>query len=66
MFDDTVCNEFPLDKTLLLWLTYVGKKQTWYVVSDKMRTTYYLFKNNKPTRYKSDSPLSLYKYIKEE
>ena len=65
MFDDTVCNEFPLDKTLLLWLTYVGKKQTWYVVSDKMRTTYYLFKNNKQTRYKSDNPLSLYKYIKE-
>lgn len=65
--NDCCTTTFEYDDTKYLWLTYKAKNgQIWYIVSDYMRREYYLFKGKKQTRYKSDSPLSLYKYIKEE
>ena len=65
MFDDTVCNEFPLDKTLLLWLTAKGESgATYYIVSDNLRREYFLYKGKKKTAKKSENPTDLYKYIK--
>ena len=65
MFDNTVCNEFPLDKTLLLWLTAKGESgATYYIVSDNLRREYFLYKGKKKTAKKSENPTDLYKYIK--
>ena len=65
MFDNTVCNEFPLDKTLLLWLTAKGESgTTYYVVSDNLRREYFLYKGKKKTAKKFENPTDLYKYIK--
>ena len=65
MFDDTVCNEFPLDKTLLLWLTAKGESgATYSIVSDNLRREYFLYKGKKKTAKKSENPTDLYKYIK--
>lgn len=66
MFDDTVCNEFPLDKTLLLWLTHItASGKVWYVTSDKMRTEYQLWNGRRKTAKKAIDANELYKYIKE-
>ena len=65
MFDDTVCNEFPLDKTLLLWLTAKGESgTTYYIVSDILRTEYFLYKGKKKMAKSSMNPQDLYKYVK--
>ena len=65
MFDDTVCNEFSLDKTLLLWLTAKGESgATYYIVSDNLRREYFLYKGKKKTAKKSENPTDLYKYVK--
>ena len=65
MFDDTVCNEFPLDKTLLLWLTVKGESgTTYYIVSDILRTEYFLYKGKKKMSKSSINPQDLYKYVK--
>ena len=65
VFDDTVCNEFPLDNNLLLWLTVKGESgTTYYVVSDNLRREYFLYKGKKKTAKKSENPQDLYKYIK--
>lgn len=66
MFDDTVCSEFHLDKTLLLWLTYTTSKgKMWYITSNKSRTEYQLWNGKKQTARKAKEPNILYKYIKE-
>lgn len=65
MFDTTICNKFPLDETLLLWVTQISEAgKTYYIVSDTLRREYILYKGKKPTRYKSDDPSTLYKYMK--
>lgn len=64
MIDETVCNAFEHDPQYWLWLTYkTAKGQLYYVVSDKMRTEYYLFKGKRKMAKKSENPVDLYKYI---
>lgn len=65
MFDETVCNKFPYDETMLLWLTAKGESgATYYIVSDQFRKEYYLWKDKRKTAKKSANPLDLYKYVK--
>lgn len=65
MFDETVCTPFPYDKTLLLWLTVKGESGAiYYIVSDIFRNEYQLWKGSKKTKWSSDNPLDLNKYIK--
>lgn len=66
MLDPTILTPYDVGSArYYLWLTYTTETKTVYqVVSDVMRTEYYLFKNNKQTRYKSDNPMTLYKYMK--
>ena len=65
MLDSTVCNVFPYDETMLLWLTVVGDSgTTYFVTSDQFRREYFLFKGKKKTAKKSTNPLDLYKYVK--
>jgi hypothetical protein len=65
MLDTTICNVFPYDETMLLWLTYKSETdQIWYVTSDVSRHTYQLWKGKKKTKWESDNPLSLYAHIK--
>ena len=65
MLDSTVCNVFPYDETMLLWLTAKGESgATYYIVSDQFRKEYFLFKGKKKTAKRSTSPLDLYRYIK--
>lgn len=64
MFDETVCSIFPIDKNYYLWLTYTTESgQVWYIVSDKQRTEYFLFKGKRKTAKKATNPLELYKHI---
>jgi hypothetical protein len=66
MFDETVCDYFPFGKNLLLWVTVVSEtNKTYYIISDKFRNEYTLWKGNRQTRYKNSNPVELYKYIKE-
>lgn len=63
--DKTICTEFEYDPQYLLWLTYKSKNgHFYYVVSDKTRSEYYLFKDRRKLKKKSSNPLDLYKYIK--
>ena len=65
MLDSTICNPFPYDETMLLWVTVVGESgTTYYIVSDTLRQEYYLYKGKKKTKWESDNPLSLYDKIK--
>ena len=65
LVDPTVYNEFPLNKEMLLWVTVTGESgNVYYVVSDKLRREYFLWKGNKQTAKKSANPMDLYKYIK--
>lgn len=65
MFDETVCNEFQYDKTLLLWVTVEGESgTTYYIVSDQFRNEYFLYKGKKKTAKKSEIPTDLYKYVR--
>ena len=65
MFDETVCTKFPLDETLLLWVTVKGESgDTYYIVSDTLRREYFLYKGKKKTAKKSSDPSELYKYVK--
>lgn len=65
MIDETICSIFPIDKNYYLWLTHTCKNgQVWYITSDILRTEYQLWKGNKRTARKADSPIELYKYIK--
>ena len=67
MLDSCVTNRFQYDKNLLLWLTYTGENgQVWHIVSDLHRNKYYLWKNNKQTRYTSENPEDLYEHIKDK
>ena len=48
MFDSTICNPFPYDETMLLWVTVIGESgTTYYIVSDTLRQEYYLYKGKK-------------------
>lgn len=65
MFDNPCCTPFPLDKSYLLWVTVKGESgNTYYIVSDVLRTEYYLWKDKKKTAKKSENPMDLYKYVK--
>jgi hypothetical protein len=67
MLDITICNVFPYDETMLLWVTYISSDssgQTWYITSDTLRREYQLWKGKKKTAKKSSNPMDLYKYIK--
>jgi hypothetical protein len=65
MLDTTICNVFPYDKTMLLWVTVKGESETtYYIVSDTLRQEYYLFKGKKKSAKKSSNPMDLYKYVK--
>jgi hypothetical protein len=65
MLDTTICNVFPYDETMLLWVTIIGESgTTYYIVSDTLRQEYYLYKGKKKTAKKSSNPMDLYKYIK--
>ena len=65
MIDETICSIFPIDKNYYLWVEYKSKTNTiYYITSNKSRTEYQLWKENKQTRYKSENPLDLNKYIK--
>jgi len=61
----TLVNEFPIDSNYLLWVTEIGESgNTYYIVSNKMRTRYFLFKGSKKLAKESANPLDLEKYIK--
>ena len=65
LVDPTVYNEFPLNKEMLLWVTVTGESgNIYYIVSDKLRREYFLWKGNKQTAKKSTNPTDLYKYVK--
>lgn len=67
MLDSTICNVFPYDETMLLWVTYISSDssgQTWYITSDTLRREYQLWKGKKKTAKKSVNPTDLYKYMK--
>ena len=65
MLDSTICNPFPYDETMLLWVTVIGESgTTYYIVSDTLRQEYYLYKGKKKTAKKSEIPTDLYKYVK--
>jgi len=65
MLDSTICNVFPYDETMLLWVTAKGESgATYYIVSDQFRKEYYLWKDKRKTAKKSANPLDLYKYVK--
>lgn len=61
----SLVNEFPVDSNYLLWVTETGESgNIYYIVSDKQRTKYFLFKGNKKLAKESVNPLDLEKYIK--
>lgn len=65
MFNSTICNVFPYDETMLLWVTVIGESgTTYYIASDTLRQEYYLYKGKKKTAKKSSNPMDLYKYVK--
>lgn len=65
MPETTVNSQFQFDKNLILWLTIKGESgTTYYVVSDIFRNEYQLWKGAKKTKWSSDNPLDLNKYIK--
>ena len=65
MLDTTICNVFPYDETMLLWVTVIGESgTTYYIVSDTLRQEYYLYKGKKKTAKKSEIPTDLYKFVK--
>lgn len=65
MLDSVICNKFPYDETMLLWVTVIGESgTTYYIVSDTLRQEYYLYKGKKKTAKKSSNPTDLYKYVK--
>ena len=65
MLDTTICNVFPYDETMLLWVTVIGESgTTYYIVSDTLRQEYYLYKGKKKTAKKSSNPMDLYKFVK--
>lgn len=67
MFDNPCFSPFPYDKNLVLWLTYTPSDKTgqvWYIVSNVIRTEYYLYKGKKKTKWVSDNPLALYDHMK--
>lgn len=58
-------NEFQIDSNYLLWVTEIGESgNIYYIVSDKPRTKYFLFKGNKKLAKESTDPTSLERYIK--
>ena len=67
MLETTVNSQFQFDKSLILWLTYTSSDkdgQVWYIVSNVIRTEYYLYKGKKKTKWMSDNPLTLYDHMK--
>lgn len=67
MLETTVNSQFQFDKSLILWVTYTSSDkdgQIWYITSDRMRLQYQLWKGSKKTKWSSDNPLDLNKYIK--
>ena len=61
----SLVNEFPIDSNYLLWVTEIGESgNIYYIVSDKQRTKYFLFKGSKKLAKESVNPLDLEKYIK--
>lgn len=65
MLETTVNSQFQFDKSLILWVTIKGESgTTYYVVSDIFRNEYQLWKDSKKTKWSSDNPLDLNKYIK--
>ena len=48
-----------------LWLTHITETGTTYrITSDEYRKEYYLWKENKKTKYTVSDPTDLYKYCK--
>jgi hypothetical protein len=67
MLETTVNSQFQFDKSLILWLTYTSSDkdgQVWHIVSNVIRTEYYLYKGKKKTKWMSDNPLTLYDHMK--
>lgn len=65
MINETVCTVFALAPEYFLWLTYTSESGTvYYVVSDKLRTEYYLFKGKRKLAKKSSNPSDLYAFMK--
>lgn len=65
MLETAINSQFQFDKNLILWVTAKGESgATYYVVSDILRTEYRLWKGSKKTKWSSDNPLDLNKYIK--
>ena len=67
MLETTVYSQFQFDKSLILWVTYTSSDQSgqvWYITSNILRTEYQLWKGSKKTKWSSDNPLDLNKYIK--
>ena len=65
MLETAVNSQFQFDKNLILWVTAKGESgTTYYVVSDIFRNEYQLWKGLKKTKWSSDNPLDLNKYIK--
>lgn len=61
----SLVNEFPIDPNYLLWVTEIGESgNIYYIVSDKQRAKYFLFKGSKKLAKESANPLDLEKYIK--
>ena len=61
----SLVNEFPIDSNYLLWVTEIGESgNIYYIVSDKQRTNYFLFKGSKKLAKESVNPLDLEKYIR--
>lgn len=65
MFEETVCNVFPINPDYFIWLTYTSETgQVWYITSDRLRREYQLWHGKKLTARKAIDANELYKYIK--
>lgn len=65
MINETVCTEFATAPEYFLWLTYTAESgAVYYVVSDRLRTEYYLFKGKRKLSKKSSNPSDLYAFMK--
>ena len=64
MLDSCIANYFQHNKNYLLWLTEISKSgETYHIVSDINRSTYYLFQGKEKTDHKATNPLDLNQYI---
>lgn len=67
MITREICNLFSYDNTQYLWLTYTTQNGThYYITSNLYRDMYYLWKENRKTKYTNSNPTELYSKIKEQ